>query len=155
MSQPSNFARVSEFFRTCGKGQTVANASTQIGCHLEECVEFLDTLSFDTGDRNDWVNRAASNIIADLQWLATKIKSGEVAAFVHQRDRKACLDALCDMDFTGNGVAYLLDMQKEPADTKVIDSCFDKLVDGEPVILPGGKIGKREGWVAPDLSEFV
>jgi hypothetical protein len=30
-----------------------------------------------------------------------------------------------------------------------------KLVDGKPVILEGGKIGKPAGWTAPDLRGFV
>jgi len=37
----------------------------------------------------------------------------------------------------------------------VLDSNDAKLVDGKPVILPGGKIGKPEGWKAPNLSMFV
>jgi len=41
------------------------------------------------------------------------------------------------------------------ADQAVLESNEAKLVDGEPIILEGGKIGKPDGWTAPDLSEFI
>jgi hypothetical protein len=37
----------------------------------------------------------------------------------------------------------------------VLASNEAKLVDGKPVILEGGKIGKPENWKAPDLRGFV
>lgn len=59
------------------------------------------------------------------------------------------------MEVTGNGVAHLAGMDKECADMAVLDSNDAKLVDGEPVILEGGKIGKPGGWLPPDLTPFV
>ena len=56
---------------------------------------------------------------------------------------------------TGNGIAYLADMDKEGADQAVLDANDAKLVGGKPVILPGGKIGKPEGWKPADISGFV
>ena len=58
-------------------------------------------------------------------------------------------------EVTGNGVAYLAGFDKRGADQAVLASNDAKLVDGKPVIMPGGKIGKPEGWKAPDLSGFV
>jgi hypothetical protein len=52
-------------------------------------------------------------------------------------------------------VAYLADFDKEGADEAVLASNEAKLVDGKPVILEGGKIGKPPHWVAPDLAGFV
>jgi hypothetical protein len=46
-------------------------------------------------------------------------------------------------------------MDKPGADRAVLDSNNAKLVDGKPVILEGGKIGKPPGWKAPDLRGFV
>jgi hypothetical protein len=37
----------------------------------------------------------------------------------------------------------------------VIASNEAKLVDGKPVILPGGKIGKPQGWMPPNLKPYV
>ena len=69
--------------------------------------------------------------------------------------RAEALDALCDREVTGNGVAFLALMDKQTADRWVLDSNDAKLVDGKPVILDGGKIGKPEGWKAPDLTLLV
>jgi predicted HAD superfamily Cof-like phosphohydrolase len=65
------------------------------------------------------------------------------------------LDGLCDVEVTANGVAYLAGFDKPSADQAVLASNEAKLVDGKPVILEGGKIGKPEGWKAPDLRGFV
>jgi hypothetical protein len=65
------------------------------------------------------------------------------------------LDALCDTEVTGNGLAYMMGFDKPTADALVLDSNDAKLVDGKPVILEGGKIGKPEGWKAPDLRGCV
>ncbi|MGL4831112.1 MAG: hypothetical protein ACRCWS_00815, partial [Propionibacteriaceae bacterium] len=74
---------------------------------------------------------------------------------INSSDRIEALDALCDSEVTGNGVAYLAGFDKRSADMAVLSSNDAKLVDGKPVILPGGKIGKPDGWKAPDLSGFV
>jgi len=36
-----------------------------------------------------------------------------------------------------------------------LQSNDNKLVNGKPVILEGGKIGKPRGWKPPDLSPYV
>lgn len=76
-------------------------------------------------------------------------------ASINPSDRIEALDALCDSEVTGNGVAYLAGFDKRGADLAVLASNDAKLVDGKPVILPGGKIGKPPNWQAPDLSGFV
>ena len=65
------------------------------------------------------------------------------------------LDALCDREVTGNGVAYIAGFDKDAADQAVLASNESKLEDGKPVILPGGKIGKGKHYAAPDLRAFV
>jgi hypothetical protein len=70
-------------------------------------------------------------------------------------DRVACLDALCDIDVTLNGVAFLAGFDKNGADDAVLDSNDSKFEDGKAVILPGGKIGKGKNYVEPDLTPFV
>lgn len=51
--------------------------------------------------------------------------------------------------------AYLAGFNKPLADWAVLAANDAKLVDGKPVILEGGKIGKPEGWKPPDLSAYV
>ena len=93
--------------------------------------------------------------IVDLQDLATEIKKGKRIAHIPNHLRVEALDALCDREVTGNGVAFLAGMDKDGADKAVLDSNDAKLVDGRPVILPGGKIGKPLGWTPPNLAPFV
>jgi hypothetical protein len=63
--------------------------------------------------------------------------------------------ALCDSEVTGNGVAYMAGFNKVQADALVLESNDAKLVNGQPVLLEGGKIGKPEGWKPPDLRGCV
>lgn len=142
-----NFIRVANWLQTAGKEPgNVQHLSVQVGCMLEEVIEFIEQLELRHPDEPDhWIRY--------LQNLATEFKKGRLEA--HFKSRVEALDALCDIDVTINGVAYLAAFNKLQADRKVLDANDDKFVDGKPVILPGGKIGKRDGWTAPDLSDCV
>lgn len=147
----TNFQRTAEWLAACGKTPNEQDASVQIGCHLEELCEFLGTLR----TASDGYAKLIERTREDLLWFASKLKRREQFAYVPAHLREDALDALCDTDVTGNGVAYLLGMDKDAADAAVLASNDAKLVDGQPVLLPGGKIGKPEGWRAPDLKGFV
>ncbi len=147
----TNYQRTANWLHACGKGQTVPNLSLQIGCHLEEFSEFLRALSMQSiGDQ-----LVVDQIIGDLDHIGNKLKLGYAVARIPEGLRVAALDALCDTEVTGNGVAYLAAFNKDAADQAVIASNEAKLVDGQPIFLAGGKIGKPEGWTPPDLSRFV
>lgn len=147
----SNFQRTANWLHACGKGQTVPNLSVQIGCDLEEYAEFLDCLALDSMEDQDVLNQ----VMADLSQLGSLLKKGVILARIPPENRVDALDARCDVEVTGNGICYLADFDKDAADQAVLDSNDAKLVDGKPVILPGGKIGKPEGWTAPNLEGFV
>lgn len=152
MDKPSNFQRAANWLATAGKAQNAENLSCQIGCHIEEFTEFVDgILLLDMG-----IDAAAESANNALKTIAKLIKSGQVRAVIPDENRIAVLDALCDSEVAGNGVAYLASMDKPGADNVVMAKNEDKFnADGTPVILPGGKIGKRTGWTPPDLSPFV
>jgi hypothetical protein len=84
-----------------------------------------------------------------------KLKRGEVIAYIPHHLRVDALDALCDIEVTGNGIAHMSGFDKDMADLRVLDSNDAKLVDGKPVLLDGGKITKPPGWKAPDLTDCV
>lgn len=147
----SNFDYTADWLERCGKVPSVANASLQIGCHIEEFCEFLRTLRTDSDGYAKLIERTCD----DLEWFASKLKRGEQMVHIPLHLRAEALDALCDAEVTGNGVAYLSGMQKDRADQVVLAANRAKLVDGKPVILPGGKIGKPENWVPPDLRPYV
>lgn len=150
----SNFQRTATWLRNCGKESNKLNAeaiSVQIGCHIEEVCELLDNLSVS----KEGYARLLQRCVIDLNALALKLKTGGVIAYIPEHLREDCLDALCDAEVTGNGIAYLAQMDKDEADNAVLTSNEAKLVDGKPVILPGGKIGKPEGWQPPNLKPYV
>ena len=152
----SNYKRTANWLAACGKrpgldSKGVADLSTQLGCHLEEVVELLQTIRTD----KEGYAKLLARCIDDLNWFASKLKRGESVAYIPAHLRVDALDALCDCEVTGNAVAFLASFDKEAADQAVLASNDAKLVDGKPVILEGGKIGKPTGWQAPDLREFA
>jgi len=104
----------------------------------------------------DAIDRATlARVAGDLELLGARFKQTQGAVFIPDLRRAEALDALCDREVTGNGIAYLAGFNKDAADVAVLDSNDAKLVDGKPVLLPGGKIGKPAGWAAPILETFV
>lgn len=152
----TNFQRTADWLAACGKrpgldAKGVADLSCQIGVHIEEFCELLACIRTD----KEGYAKLLARCTDDLNWFASKLKRGESVASIPAHLRVASLDALCDCEVTGNGVAYLAAFDKEAADAAVLDSNDAKLVDGKPVILEGGKIGKPEGWQPPNLREFA
>lgn len=147
----TNFDRTANWLKACGKTPSDDALSVQIGCHLEEFCEFLAALSADDESYAKLLERTR----IDLEWVAGKIKRRELEVRIPEHMREAALDALCDTEVTGNGVAYLAGFAKVHADELVLDSNDAKLVNGRPVLLAGGKIGKPESWRAPDLRGCV
>lgn len=148
----NNFDRTAAWLKACGKTPgDPADLTVQIGCHIEEFLEFLDCLAI--GDPN--TQSVLSMGRTDLAWVAKKLMSRDTVAIIPPTYREAALDALCDAEVTGNGVAYLAGFHKSEADAAVLDSNDAKLVDGKPVLKQGGKIAKPEGWKPPNLRMFV
>lgn len=149
----TNYQRTAAWLHACGKDKSDANLSVQIGCHIEEFVEFLDQLELpDPHSMSTHSMMVAGHLLSEL---AARLKRRLEVVRVPEEGRERALDALCDMEVTGNGVAYLAGFDKVSADQAVLAANEAKLVDGKPVILEGGKIGKPAGWKAPDLSPFV
>ena len=147
----TNYERTKAWLIACGKEPSPENVSLQIGCQLEEICEFLGTLRTDSDGYAKLLDRTRT----DLDWFAGKLKRREQAVYIPPHLRVDALDALCDIEVTGNGVAFFAGFDKDAADQAVIDSNDSKLEDGKAVILPGGKIGKGKDYKAPDLKGFV
>jgi hypothetical protein len=147
----TNFQRTANWLKACGKEPTIENLSVQLGVHLEEFCELLACLRSDSEGYGKLLERTK----ADLEWFAVKLKKREQFVYIPIHLRTDALDALCDSEVTGNGVAYLANFDKDGADQEVLASNESKLEDGKPVILEGGKIGKGKDYKAPDLRRFV
>ena len=149
----TNFQRTASWLAACGKQPGNEDQfSVQLGVDLEEWVESLACLELDLPP--DAMNEASS-AIALLSSVADLLKRGVAHARIADGKRVEFLDALCDRDVTGNAVAFLAGFDKDGADQAVLASNDSKLVDGKPILAPGGKILKPEGWAAPDLTSFV
>ena len=147
----TNFQRTKAWLEACGKEPSPENLSLQIGCQIEEFCELLEVLRTDSDGYAKLLDRTR----LDLEWFAGKLKRGEQQVYIPTHLRVDALDALCDIEVTGNGVAFFAGFDKESADQAVIDSNDSKLEDGKAVILPGGKIGKGKDYKAPNLRGFV
>ena len=148
----NNFQRTAQWLLACGKEPGNAqHLSIQVGCDIEESVEYLRCLRVDS----DGWQRVLERACVDLEDLAKEIKQGKRVAHIPNHLRMDALDALCDREVTGNGVAFLAGFKKPIADHRVLESNDSKLVDGKPVILPGGKVGKGPAFCPPDLKGLV
>lgn len=149
----TNFQRTAEWLKECGREvKNEKHVSVQIGVDAEEIAEWFDCLRVSS---DDW-DAVRLRIISDLESLGNALKSGKVIGHVPVHLRVSALDALCDRDVTGNGVAYLLGMDKDGGDQKVLrsnESKFDE--NGKAIIAPTGKIMKSDRYVAPNLKAFI
>lgn len=147
----TNYQRTAAWLKTCGKEPSPENLSTQVGVQIEEFCELLACLRTDSEGYAKLLDRTR----LDLTWFASKLKRGEQSVYIPVHLRVDALDALCDSEVTGNGVAYLAGFDKDAADLAVLDSNDSKLEDGVAVILEGGKIGKGKNYKPPNLRGFV
>jgi predicted HAD superfamily Cof-like phosphohydrolase len=125
----TNFQRTADWLQACGKTPSVATLSLQIGCHIEEFAEFLDCLKIDSADDMEQL----MELVESIHTLSNALKRGLIMARVRDDMRVHALDALCDCEVTGNGVAYLAGFDKPSADLAVLASNEAKLIDGKPV----------------------
>jgi predicted HAD superfamily Cof-like phosphohydrolase len=147
----TNFQRTKAWLEACEKEPTPENLSVQIGCAIEEFCELLGAIRSDSEGYGKLLERTK----ADLDWFAGKLKRREQFVYVPTHLRTDALDALCDIEVTVNGIAFLANFDKDAADQAVLASNDSKLEDGKAVILPGGKIGRGKDYKAPELRGFV
>jgi hypothetical protein len=147
----TNYQRTAAWLATCGKHPGPSTLSVQIGVDLEETAELLRCLRV---SKEGWA-RLLERLVIDLESLGAEIKRGDLIAHFPNHLREDVLDALCDREVTGNGVAYLAELDKDGADQEVLRSNDSKLENGQPVILPGGKIGNGSSYSEPDLRRFI
>lgn len=146
----TNFDRVSAWLQVYGKQPSKSTFSLQVGCMIEEFVEFLGTVKFD-----DNIDQQAAMEAAAITLEAVGNSLKKEGSLLTILDPVECLDALCDVDVTLNGVSYFAGFDKNGADNEVMTSNESKFENGRPVILPGGKIGKGADFKPPQLEKFI
>ncbi len=123
------------------------NKNVQIGVHIEEFSEMLDSIK--------GVDSESDRQIGVLQGLAksvaTKLKRGEIQ--VTLSDRKAFLDAVADQIVTATGCGHVYGMNVVEALRRVDRSNWSKFdKHGQPYFDANGKIAKGPGYQRPDLE---
>ena len=147
-SSVCTLANTEAWFRKAVSNPTSKNISTQIGCHLEEVAEMLETISS--------VNKDDAKIIASLNdaivYVANRVKqNGGIVV----KDRIGLLDSLADQIVTATGVGTFLGMNVPGALAEVNRSNYSKFEDGEPVFNENMKVMKGKDYTPPDLTPYI
>lgn len=129
---------------------TRAKLNTQIGVHLEEVAEFLESLH-GTDTRS---HTGLLDLHEAISTYADALKSGIASVIV--ADRITCLDSLCDQIVTATGVGTYAGLNVELGLSRVVASNWSKFSrDGNPIFTANGKIAKGPDYMPPDLEDCV
>ena len=124
---------------------TYRDFEVQLGCHIEEFIEMMDSLSI-------YFDKIQVNKALDaLEDLADGLKAGVLT--VSSMDRGEVLDALADQIVTAVGVGHCAKMDMVAAVQEVNDSNWSKFnYKGFPEFDENGKIKKGERYRKPNLK---
>lgn len=138
-----------KWFEVAVPNPTSKNISTQIGCHLEEVEEMLQTI-YPNGSYDAELLQRAQDAITNL---ANHMKRKDDAYRIDASTN--LLDALADQIVTATGVGTFLGMNVPGALAEVNRSNYSKFEDGEPVFNENKKVMKGKDYTPPDLSPYI
>lgn len=123
--------------------------NVQLGCHLEELAEMLETIDFTFEDYPEIVGKE-THMYAVLVAAAYDLKHNKISARV--TDRRKFIDSVGDQVVTSIGVAHCAGMNAPKAIKEVNKSNWSKFVEGKPMFNEHGKIAKPDTYQEPDLE---
>jgi hypothetical protein len=141
-----SIAAINAWHQAARPEPTEADLRVQIGVHVEEVAEFLDSLI----GLNPDGETALSGARALMHLLADRIKSGHYDVTIG--NRKEALDAICDQIVTAVGVGHCAGFKTVEAISRVDESNWTKTVNGEFLRDANGKIVKPTTYCAPNLE---
>ena len=122
---------------------TEKDFNVQLGCHIEEFVEMLDSLTIRV--------KGFGKAIDALEDVANGLKAGTLT--VSSVDRGELLDSLADQIVTAVGVGHCAKMDMVAACQEVNDSNWSKFnYKGFPEFDENGKVKKGERYRKPNLK---
>ncbi|AUR94756.1 NTP pyrophosphohydrolase-like domain [Vibrio phage 1.198.B._10N.286.54.F4] len=136
--------KTKQWFEQAIPEPTLEQATIQLGCHMEEFNEMMDSIGY-------------SSITEEMEAVSDSFKMSyahQVGA-VENCDKEALLDALVDQIVTAVGVGHMMRMDVLGALEEINRSNFSKFEDGKPVFDANGKITKGKDYVKPNLEKFV
>lgn len=138
-----------QWFQKAVPNPTNKNISTQMGCHLEEVEEMLQTV-YPNGSYDAELLQRAQDAITNL---ANHMKR---KADAYRIDVSTdLLDSLADQIVTATGVGTFLGMNVPGALAEVNRSNYSKFEDGEPVFNENKKVMKGKDYTPPDLTPYI
>lgn len=138
-----------KWFEIAVPNPTSKNISTQIGCHLEEVEEMLQTI-YPNGSYDAELLQRAQDAITNL---ANHMKRKDDAYRIGVSTD--LLDALADQIVTATGVGTFLGMNVPGALAEVNRSNYSKFEDGEPIFNENKKVMKGKDYTPPDLTPYI
>ncbi|MCH5412637.1 nucleoside triphosphate pyrophosphohydrolase family protein [Enterococcus faecium] len=148
-SSVCTLANTEAWFRKAVPNPTSKNISTQIGCHLEEVEEMLQTI-YPNGSYDAELLQRAQDAITNL---ANHMKRKDDAYRIDASTN--LLDSLADQIVTATGVGTFLGMNVPGALAEVNRSNYSKFEDGEPVFNENKKVMKGKDYTPPDLTPYI
>lgn len=140
---------INEWHRRARPNPDAAAFNVQLGCHLEEVCEMLETLKFHL---DGWPDTSGTKLALyeALKTVSDGLKAGEIKAEII--DREGMLDSLADQIVTAVGVGYCAGMRVPSALMRVDWSNYTKFgPSGHPTFDANGKIAKHESYTPPNL----
>ena len=146
-------SKTKEWFEKAVPNPELKNFNSQLGCHLEEVREMLQTLSS--------VDRQTTGLLLGALWAVAALgehlktnSSQHLLNICHGSDEDF-LDALCDQIVTATGVAHMQGHDIIGAMDEVNDSNFSKFEDGQPLFDANRKIIKGKHYRKANLEPFL
>jgi len=141
-------AKTKQWFVEAVPHPTKDNQRVQVGCHLEEVLEMLDTISISGKELE------LTSLKQSLEYISNILKKNADAA-VTINDRTAFLDAIADQLVTGTGCGHVFGMNVLGALDEVNLSNWSKFENNHAVFNENGKIKKGINYKEPNLAPFI
>lgn len=150
----NNFKRgsiesINNWFNVAKPSPTAEDASVQLGVHIEEFVEMLETFKTDSSQVNSQLEEA----ITILTGIALSLKTEGLMATIHAP--VLFLDSLCDQVVTAIGTANFHKYDAVRSMIEVDASNYSKFFNGAAILNKDGKIIKGPNYFPPKLEQFI
>lgn len=137
-----------EWFRRAVPRPTAKNFHVQLGVHVEEFREMLESLQVD-----DVAAPHLKALIIQVETVALGLKTGVIK--VTGADWAEFFDSIIDQRVTGTGLVYMIDGNLAGAVDEVDGSNESKFVNGSPIWDANGKIAKGPDYRRANLLPYL